>query len=108
LAWRPVAVKVSQQMGQVFEVALLLGDVRVHRLAQLVRSGLMGADPVRRAVDADDGSAVQESVEHRGGDGGVTESCCPVSDPDIRSEDRAGLEVALVDDLEQRGSAVAG
>lgn len=55
-----------------------------------------------------DGGAVQEPIEHRGSDGGITESCCPVSDSDVRGEDRAALQVTLVDHLEQGRGAVAG
>jgi hypothetical protein len=39
------------------------------------RAQLVDRDP------ADDGGAVQEPVEHRGGHGGVTESCCPFAIP---------------------------
>ena len=85
-------------------MALVSGDMRVHRLAQLVRCGLMGSESVRGAVDADDGGAVQQPVQHRCGDGRVPESCCPVGDPDVRG----ALEVALVDHLEQRRRAVTG
>jgi hypothetical protein len=90
------------------------GQVRVsagtggHRLAQCCGMVLVGAQSVGRAVDADDGGAVQKPVEHGGGDGCVTESCCPVSDPDVRAQNRRWLQVSLVDDLEQCGRAVTG
>ena len=68
----------------------------------------MVAQSVAWAVDADHGGAVQEPVEHRGGDGGVAEGCCPVSDSDVGGQDCRAFEVALVDYLEQGGGAVAG
>jgi hypothetical protein len=51
---------------------------------------------------------MQQPVRHRRGDRRVAESCCPVSDPDVGRQNRGGLQVALIDHLEQRRRAVTG
>lgn len=58
------------------------------------------AEPVGRSVEGDDDGAVQESVEHRGGDGGVAEDLAPGADGSVGGENDRGFQVALVDDLE--------
>lgn len=62
--------------------------------------GLVGAEPVGRSVEADDGGAVKEPVEHRGGNGRVAEGACPVGNTDVGCEDRARLQIPLVDHLD--------
>lgn len=78
-----------------------------HPLPQGLGVALVGAQPVGGPVDADHGGAVQQPVQHGRGDGGVAEGSSPVGDADVGGQDRRGLQVALVDDLEQRGGAVA-
>ena len=65
------------------------------------------SEPVGGAVEGDDDAAVQESVEHGCGDGGVAEDLAPGSDGPVRGDHDRGLQVALVDDLEQRGGGLA-
>lgn len=99
------------QTGQTLEPAAVVvrsGGTVGHPLPQGLGVAVVGAQPVGRPVDADDHRAVQQPVEHGGGDGGVPERRCPVGDADVGGQDRARLQVALVDDLEQRGGAVAG
>lgn len=55
----------------------------------------------------DDGS-VQEPVEHGRGDGRVAEDLAPGADSAVAGQDDAGLEVALGDDLEDRGGGLGG
>ena len=43
----------------------------------LLVAGLVGSESVAVAGDVDDGAAVQEPVEHGGGDGGVAEDVSP-------------------------------
>ena len=45
--------------------------------------GLVGAQPVGGAVDAGDGGAVQQAVEHGGGDGGVAERAAQSAMPTL-------------------------
>ena len=46
---------------------------------------------------------MQESVEERGGDGGVAEDLASAGDRPVGGEHDRGFQVALVHDLEQRG-----
>ena len=62
----------------------------------------MVAQPVGGSVERDDDGAVEEPVEHRSGDGGIAEDLAPGPDGPIRRDHDRRLEVALVDDLEQR------
>lgn len=66
----------------------------------------MVAEPVGRAVDADHRGPVQEPVQHRRGDGGVPERRGPVRDADVGAQDCAGLQIPLIDHLEQRRRAI--
>ena len=50
------------------------------------------AEPVGAAVEGDDDGSVQESVEHRGDDGGVPEDLPP--SPWIGSMKKAAISVA--------------
>ena len=59
------------------------------------------AQAVGVAVEVEHHGAVQESVEHCGGDGGVAEDLSPGPDASVGSQDDRGLGVALGDDLEQ-------
>ena len=65
----------------------------------LLVAGLVGSESVAVAGDVDDGAAVQEPVEHGGGDGGVAEDVSPGAGASVGGQDDAGLEVALGDDL---------
>jgi hypothetical protein len=58
------------------------------------------AEVVGVAVEVDHDGSVQEAVEHGGGDGG--------GDGPLGGDHDRGPQVALRDDLEQRGSASAG
>src|ERR671922_2145762 len=100
----PAAVNGVQQTGQ----ARVSAGMGAGSFAEVAGVGLVGAQPVGGSVDADHGGAVQEPVEHGGGDGGVAERAGPVGDADVGRQDRAGLEVSLVDHLEQGGGAVGG
>jgi len=51
---------------------------------------------------------VQESVEHRGGHGGVAEDLTPGSDGPVRGDHDRCFQVALVDDLEQCRCGLGG
>ena len=62
----------------------------------------MGAAPVGVAVEVEDDGAVQEPVEHRGGDGGVAEDLAPGTVGPVRGEHDRGLQIALADDLAPR------
>ncbi len=66
------------------------------------------AESVGVAVEVEDDGAVEEAVEHGGGDGGVAEDLGPGSDATVGGQDDAGLGVALGDDLEQGGGGLGG
>ena len=60
------------------------------------------AEAVGVAVEVEHDGAVQESVEHGGGDGGgVAEDLAPGADAAVGGDHGGGLEVALGHDLEQ-------
>ena len=61
----------------------------------------MIAESVGGSVEGDDDGAVQEPVEHRGGDGGIAEDPAPGADGPVRGDHDRRFQVALVDDLEQ-------
>jgi hypothetical protein len=71
--------------------------------AEGVGAGMVVAQAVGVAVEVEHDRAVQEAVEHRGGDGGVAKDLAPGPDAAVGGQDGAGLGVALGDDLEQRG-----
>jgi hypothetical protein len=73
-----------------------------------VVGGVVGAEPVGVAVEVEDDGSVQEPVEHGGGDGGVAEDLAPRSDAPVARQDDGRLEVALGDDLEDRGGGLGG
>jgi hypothetical protein len=64
-----LGVKGVQQMGQRRCGCCRSRSVGMgaHRLPEGLGAGLVGAQPVGRAVDADDDTVVQQPVEHRGG-----------------------------------------
>ena len=66
------------------------------------------AEAVGVAVEGEDDGAVQEAVEEGGGDGVVAEDLAPGSDAPVAGQDDGGFEVALGDDLEQRGGGFGG
>jgi len=72
-------------------------------LAECFASGLVFAEAVGVAVEGEDDGAVEEAVEHGCGDGGVTEDVTPGADAAVGRDDDRGFQVALGDDLEQRG-----
>ena len=55
-----------------------------------------------RSVGDDDHRAVQQPVEHGGGDGGVAEDLTPGSDAAVGGHHDRGLQIALGDNLKQR------
>jgi hypothetical protein len=61
----------------------------------------VGAHAVAVAGDVDDDRAVQEPVQHGGGDGGVGEDLAPAADAPVGGQDDRAAQVALADDLEQ-------
>jgi len=67
------------QTGQTIWLAAVVarpvcsGGTVGHPLPQGLGVGLVGAQPVGGAVDADDCGAVQQPVQHGGGDGGIPE-----------------------------------
>ena len=70
--------------------------------------GVVVAESVGVAVEVENHGAVQEPVEHGGGDGGVAEDLAPRCDAAVGGQDDAGLQVALGHDLEQCGGGFAG
>src|SRR5581483_5308463 len=68
----------------------------------------VGAHPVAVAGDVDDDAAMQEPIEHRGGDGGVVEDVAPGADPAVGVQDDRAALVALRDHLEQRVGVFGG
>jgi hypothetical protein len=58
------------------------------------------AEPVGGSVEGDDDGSEQESVEHRGGVGGVAEDLAPGTNGPVRGDHDRRFQVALVDDLE--------
>ena len=67
----------------------------------MVGAGVVVAEAVAVAVEVEDDGAVEEPVEHGGGDGAVAEDLTPGRDATVGGQHDAGLEVALRDDLEQ-------
>ena len=72
-------------------------------MAEGVCAGVVVAESVGLAVEVEHDRSVEESVEHGCGDGGVAEDLAPGGDAAVGGQHDAGLEVALRDDLEQRG-----
>ena len=70
---------------------------------QRLASGAVGAHAVALAVDLEDDRAVQEPVEHGGGDHRVVEDLAPARDAAVGGEDDRALQVAALDDLEEGG-----
>ena len=66
------------------------------------------AETVGVAVEGDDHAAVEDPVEQGGGDGGVAEDLAPGADGPVGGDDDRGFQVALGDDLEQRGGGFGG
>jgi hypothetical protein len=62
-------------------------------LSEGVGGGVVVAEPVGLTVEVDDHRSVQQSVEHRGGNGGVTEDFTPGSDATIGSDHDVGLQI---------------
>ena len=67
----------------------------------------MRAHPVALAVDVEHDAAVQQAVEHGGGHHRVVEDLPPRADAEIGRHDDGALQIALGDDLEERGSRFA-
>lgn len=47
----------------------------------------MGAQPVAGALDLDDDGVVEEPVEQRGGDDGITEHLAPFGEAAVRGQE---------------------
>ena len=62
----------------------------------------MVAERAGAAVEGNDIGSVQEAVEHRGGDGGITEDLAPGANGPVRGDYDRRFQVALLDDLEYR------
>ena len=76
--------------------------------AELLEAGAVAAHAVAVAIDLEDGGVVKESVEDRGGDGGVFEDLAPARDPPVGGQDDAAVFVAAADDLEEMRGGFAG
>ncbi len=63
--------------------------------AELFVAGVVVAEAVGVAVEVDHDAAVQEPVEHGGGDGGVAEDLAPGADAAVGGEHDRGFQVAL-------------
>jgi len=70
--------------------------------------GVVVAESVGLAVEVDDHRAVQEAVEHGGGDGGVAEDLAPCADAAVGGDHDAGFQIALGDNLKQRRGGLGG
>ena len=57
--------------------------------AEGVGAGVVVAEPVGVAVEVEHDRAVQEAVEHGGGDGGVAEDLAPGADAAVGGQDDA-------------------
>ena len=79
-----------------------------HPLCELLGAGAVGAHPVAFAVDVEDDAAVEQPVEHGGGDHGVVEDLSPGPDPEVGGQHGGAFEVALGDDLEEGCGGFAG
>ena len=66
----------------------------------------MVAEPVGGSVEGDDDGSVQEPVEHRRGNSGVSEDLAPGADEPVRGDHDRRFQVALIDDLEQGRSGL--
>jgi hypothetical protein len=73
-----------------------------------VGAGVVVAEAVGVTVEVEHDRAVQEAVEHGGGDGGVAEDLAPGADAAVGGRDDAGFGVALRDDLEQGRGGFGG
>ena len=62
----------------------------------------MVAETAGAAVEGSDNGSVQEPVEHRGGDGGITEDLTPGANGPVRGDYDRRFQVVLLDDLEYR------
>ena len=54
-------------------------------------AGVVVAEAVGVALEVEHDGAVQEPVEHRGGDGGVAQDLAPGGDPGVGGQDDAGF-----------------
>jgi hypothetical protein len=63
------------------------------------------AEAVAGALDVDDDGVMEEPVEQRGGDDGVTEDLAPLGEASVGGEDHRALFVSGVHQLEEQVSA---
>ena len=66
------------------------------------------SEAVAVAVEVEYDGAVQEPVEHGGGDGGVAEDLAPAGDAAVGGDHDRCFQVALRDDLKQRRRGFGG
>ena len=81
----------------------LLRHGSVHRLSEGLGTGSVAAHPVALTLDVEDHAAMKQTVEHRRSHHGVIEDLPPGGDAEIGGENRGTLQVALGDNLEERG-----
>src|SRR5262249_54714579 len=89
-------------------IPALSGGSRRGDLTQRVDACAVGAHAIAVAIDLQDSAPVEEAIEHGGGDHGVVEELPPAGDAAVGGQADAALEVALGNDLEERGGALAG
>ena len=68
----------------------------------------MATHAVALPVDLKNGRMLEQSVEDRGGDGGVFEDCAPFGDSPVGGEDDGAVPVATADHLEEMDAASPG
>ena len=60
------------------------------------------AEPVAGALQREDVGVVDDAVDHRCGDGLVTEDAAPAAEGQVRGQDQRGVFVAGGDELEEQ------
>ena len=68
----------------------------------------MLAHAVARAFDLHDDGVMQEPVQQRGGDDGISEYVAPLGKAPVRGEDHRSSFVPRIDQLEEQVSAAGG
>jgi hypothetical protein len=68
----------------------------------------MLAHAIAGALDLNDDGMMEQPVEQRGGDDGITEDVTPFGKATVGSEDHGALFVAGVDELEEQVAAAGG
>ena len=76
--------------------------------AEAFGGGVVVAEPVGVAVEVEHDRAVQQSVEHGGGHGGVAEDFAPRTDAAVDGDHDGCFQIALRHNLKQGGGGLAG